>query len=200
MGADRLTDFRRRSKLVFPLICLITLSASVKAQRIDPAKAAMQEMDRREMQLSNLGRNSAPTTDRKRAQAMMEQVSEDFQRILTLHNEIVRTISTNGTLELQHVSDAAGEIKKRSMRLQSSLQLPKPDASTKGETATSSHELELKDRLILLCRSIENFVRNPIIEKPGTVDAEQLQKARNDLQSMVEISDAIKKSVDKPKT
>ena len=97
MGADRLTDFRRLSRLMFPLICLITLSASVKAQQTDPAKAAMQEMDRREMQLSNLGRNSAPTTDRKRAQAMMEQVSEDFQRILTLHNEIVRTITTNGT-------------------------------------------------------------------------------------------------------
>ena len=85
------------------------------------------------------------------------------------------------------------------MRLQSSLKLAKPDATTKRETATSSHELELKDRLTLLCRSIENFVRNPIIEKPGTVDADQLEKARNDLQSMVEISDAIKKEVDKPK-
>jgi hypothetical protein len=199
MEADRLTDFRRRSTLVFSFICLVTLSASVQAQRIDPAKAAMQEMDRREMQLSNLGRDSAPPTDRKRTQAMMEQVNEDFQRILTLHNEIVRAITTNGILESRYVSDAAGEIKKRSLRLQSSLQLAKPEATTKRETAISSHDLEMKDRLTLLCRSIENFVRNPIIENPGTVDAEQLQKARNDLQSMVEISDAIKKEVDKRK-
>ena len=58
---------------------------------------------------------------------------------------------------------------------------------------------ETKDELILLCKQIESFVRNPIIDKPGTVDAQQLEKARQDLQSVVEISDAIKKHVDKQK-
>ena len=44
--------------------------------------------------------------------------------------------------------------------------------------------MQTKDELILLCQQIESFVRNPIIEKPGTVDAQQLGKARRDLQSM----------------
>ena len=59
--------------------------------------------------------------------------------------------------------------------------------------------VEIKDELILLCRQIENFIRNPIIDTPGTVDAEQLRKARRDLQSVVEVSEAIKKRVDKQK-
>jgi hypothetical protein len=158
----------------------------------------MQDQSRREIQLNNLGRPAAPTTDRKRAQAIMEQVGEDFQRILTLHNEIVRTLTTNGRLESQYVSDAAGEIKKRSMRLQSSLRLAKPETNSKPETQ-KDQPTELKERLTLLCRSIEAFVRNPIIENPGTVDAVQLQKARTDLQAMVELSDAIKKDADKQK-
>jgi len=57
--------------------------------------------------------------------------------------------------------------------------------------------LETKDELILLCKQIESFVRNPIIDKPGTVDAQQLGKARRDLQSIVELSDEIKKQVDR---
>ena len=57
----------------------------------------------------------------------------------------------------------------------------------------------MKEELILLCKQIERFVRNPIIETPGTVDAQQLGKARKDLQSIVELSDAIKKQADKRK-
>ena len=55
----------------------------------------------------------------------------------------------------------------------------------------------MKDEVILLCKQIESFVKNPIIEKPGTVDAQALEKARNDLQLIVERSDAIKKQADK---
>src|SRR5262245_63524492 len=119
MEAGRVKDIRSRGVVVFPLICLIAVAASVNAQRTDPAKARMQEMDRRELQLSNLGRNASPANDRKRAQALMDQVGEDFERILTLHNEIVRTLATNRPLNNKFVSDAAGEIKKRSARLQS---------------------------------------------------------------------------------
>jgi len=59
--------------------------------------------------------------------------------------------------------------------------------------------METKDDLILLCKQIEQFARNPIIEKPGTVNAQELGRARQDLQSVVELSDAIKKQIDKRK-
>jgi len=102
----------------------IIFSAPIAGQSAgDPAKAQMQEMDRREMQLSNVGGDKGPSNDPQRTQAMMAQVSEDFQRILTLHNEIVRAIAANRSLRYQFISDATGEIRKRSARLQSSLKL-----------------------------------------------------------------------------
>ena len=193
MEAGRVKDVRRRIMVVFPLVCLIAVAASVNAQT-DPAKAAMQEMDRREMQLNNLGRSTSPANDRKRSQALMDQVSEDFQRILTLHNEIVRGLAADKSFDDQFLSDAAGEIKKRSARLQSTLKLSKPEPSTESQPRTPDPKFTgIKGELTLLCQQIENFVRNPIIEKPGTVDVQQVEKARHDLQSIVEISDAIKK-------
>ncbi len=191
-------NVRPWSMVIISLGCSIVFSAPAAGQTVgDPAKARMQEMDRRELQLSRGAEDNGRPNDPKRSQAMMDQVSEDFQRILTLHNGIVRAIDAKQSFNLQFISEAAGEIRKRSARLQSSLQLPKPEPNE--EPAADPKVMEIKDGLILLCRQIENFVRNPIIETPGTVDAQQLRKARRDLQSVVEISDAIKKRVDKQK-
>jgi len=191
--------FRPWLMLMISMGCLIAFSAAIAAQTVgDPAKAQMQEMDRREMQLNNgIGEKGRPT-DPKRAQAMMDQVSEDFQRILTRHNEIVRAIAANQSLNYQFISDATAEIKKRSTRLQSSLKLPKPETTTaNAKTESTLIGMETKDQMILLCKQIESFVKNPIIENPGTIDAQALEKARNDLQRIVELSDVIKKQADK---
>lgn len=191
--------FQTWGMLTISIGCLIAFAAPTAAQSAgDPAKAQMQEMNRREMQLnSGIGEKGQPN-DPKRAQAMMDQVSEDFQRILTRHNELVRAIAANQSLNYQFISDAMGEIKKRSTRLQSSLKLEKPEpASEDKRTDSALVGMQTKDELILLCKQIESFVKNPIIEKPGTVDAQALEKARNDLQRIVELSDAIKKQADK---
>src|SRR5437868_9902492 len=190
--------FCRWGMLMISIGCLIAFSAPIAAQSGgDPAKAQMQEMDRREAQLNSLGERGRPN-DPKRAQAMMDQVGEDFQRILTRHNELVRAIAANQSLSYQFISDATGEIKKRSVRLQSSLKLQKPETTTQDRgTDSALSGMEMKDEVILLCKQIESFVKNPIIEKPGTVDAQALEKARNDLQLIVELSDVMKKQADK---
>ena len=195
------TNFRPWGMLIISIGCSIAFYMPVAGQSGgDPAKAQMEEMNRRELQLNSLGGDKGHANDPKRSQAMMDQVGEDFQRILFLHNEIVRAIAANRPLTYQFISDATGEIRKRSARLQSSLKLQKPEPSTEPRgTETELNVMAMKDELVLLCKQIESFVRNPIIEKPGTVDSQQLGKARKDLQSIVELSDAIKKQADKQK-
>ena len=186
---------------IVAIVCSIALYTPVAGQSGgDPAKAQMEEMNRRELQLNNLGEYGRQPNDPKRSQAMMDQVSEDFRRILTLHNEIVRTFAANQVLSYQFISDATGEIRKRSARLQSSLKLQKPEPAAENRVPGPGLKVtETKDELILLCKQIESFVRNPIIDKPGTVDAQQLEKARRDLESVVELSSDIKKRADKQK-
>jgi hypothetical protein len=179
--------------------CSIAFSAPVAGQSGgEPANERMDVLDTRGIQLSagSFGRPSPAGA--RRSQAMMDQVNEDFQRILILHNEIVRAIGANQSLSDQFISNATGEIRKRSARLQSSLELQKATPTTANRQAeTDLKAMQTKDELILLCKQIESFVRNPMIEKPGTVDAEQLERARADLQSVIEISDAIRKQFDK---
>src|SRR5437667_743272 len=139
--------FRSWDMMMIAIGCLIVFPAPIAAQSAgDPAKAQMQEMDRREMQLNNtLGEKGRPN-DPKRAQAMMDQVSEDFQRILTRHNELVRALAANQTLSYQFISDATGEIRKRSARLQSSLKLQKPESTTQNRAMETDFKVtEPKD-------------------------------------------------------
>jgi secreted protein with Ig-like and vWFA domain len=187
--------------VVLSIAWSVAFSIPITGQTVgDPAKAQMQEMTRRELQLNRVGADSGQPNDPKRSQAMMDQVSEDFQRILTLHNEIVRAIAADRSLSYEFISDAMGEIRKRSSRLQSSLKLQRPEATAENRVAVPGVEgLETKDELILICKQIEIFIRNPIIETPGTVDAQQLEKARRDLDSVVQLSGYIKKRADKQK-
>ena len=192
------TSFLPCAMLVISIGLVAGWSSPISAQSVgDPAKIQMQDMNRREIQLNNISPKGRPD-DPKRAQALMDQVSEDFQRILTRHNELVRAIAGNRSFDYQFIAEAMGEIRKRSTRLQSSLKLEKPEAvSDNRKTESLLVGMETKDEMILLCKKIESFVNNPIIEKPGTVDAQALEKARTDLQSIVELSDVMKKQADK---
>jgi hypothetical protein len=186
--------------VVVSIGCSIAFSAPTAGQTGDPAKAQMQEMTRRQLQLNGPRGDDRHPNDPKRSQAMMDQVGEDFERILTLHNEIVRALAANKSLSYEFISDATGEIRKRSARLQFSLKLQRPEPAAEDRVLGPDLKVtETKDELILLCRQIESFIKNPIIETPGTVDAQQLEKARRDLESVVELSSDIKKRADKQK-
>jgi hypothetical protein len=179
------------------VVCLATLSNPILGQG-DPAKGRIQEMNQRELQLRDLGKERRKANDPKHAQALTAQVGQDFGRILILHNEIVRAITGKRTLDYEFISDATTEIKKRATRLQSTLELHKPEPPEQSQERTpESTDAQLRDALIVLCKQIKSFVTNPIIETPGTVDVQQLAKARSDLESVVELSGAIRKGAER---
>jgi hypothetical protein len=161
--------------------------------RTNLERARQQEMSNREWQLRN-GIGTKPPTDNRQLKALMAQTEEDFNRILTLHNELARAISSSKSLDYHFVSEAAGEIKKRASRLQTTLALKQdPSTSADGKKPEEFNESQMKDGLIKLCKQIRSFVTNPIIETPNTVDAKQLERARQDLESIVELSGQLKK-------
>ena len=192
--------------LMTALILLIIFAAPVLAQSVPPGgpppidrrantdRIRQQDMSSREWQLRNFGTEPVRPKDERQLKALMAQTEEDFTRILTLHNAIARALTSNKDLNYQFVSEATAEIKKRATRVQSTLalRLAADDAPVKEKS-----DPELKDSLVKLCKEIRSFVTNPIIENPSTIDAEQLTRARRDLESLIQLSGLIKKDADK---
>jgi hypothetical protein len=167
-------------------------------RRVNTDRIRQQDMSQREWQLRNFGNEPGGPADRRRLEALMAQTEEDFNRILTLHNEIARALSSNNALDYRFVSDATTEIKKRATRVQSSLKLA-PEEGYTGEKVDEIGDPQMKDALIKLCKQIRSFVTNPSIENPNTVDAQQLTKARHDLDALIQLSGQIKKDADRIK-
>jgi hypothetical protein len=184
------------------VVLLLGLAAPVFSQQgaapidrtVNAERARQQEMSSREWQLRNFGKQPGAPEDRRRVEALMAQTAEDFDRILTRHNEIARAISSNKPLDYDFVTDATGEIRKRAGRLQSTLALrEEPTQDPVTEKPQPLNNQLIKDELIKLCKQIRSFVTNPVIENPNTIDAEQLKRARKDLELVVQLSEQIKK-------
>jgi len=165
---------------------------------VNTERARQQEMSSREYQLRNFGSQPNRPLDRRQVEALMAQTAEDFDRILTLHNEIARVLASNKDLDYHFVSDVTAEIKKRASRVQSSLALRLlPDEAADLGKSPLVKEQPVKDELIKLCNEIRSFVTNPSIANPNTVNAEQMTKARKDLETVIQLSGRIKKDADK---
>jgi len=163
--------------------------------KVNAERMRQQEMSRREYDLRNFGNESSAPKDKRQVEALMAQTEEDFNRILSLHNEIARALTSKDDLNYQFVSDATAEINKRASRVQHSLVLGLSDEEAR-EIEKSKDE-PIKDSLIKLCNQIRSFVTNPSIENPNTINVEQMKKARRDLESLIQLSANIKKDADK---
>jgi len=168
------------------------------ADRTNQERARQQNISNREWQLRNFGNEPKNTSDQKKVQALGEQIEQDFNRILILHNEFAKAISAQQQLDYQFIAAASNEIRKRASRLQTNLALSEPESQPeKSKTAVTLSPDQLRSELITLCTEIKNFVTNPVIETPGTINLEQLTKARKDLADIIVISDSIKKAAEK---
>ena len=189
------------------ILLLLSAAAPALAQRsasgpppIDKssnqARKRQQDTATREWQLRNYG-NPALTKDRRRLEALMAQTEEDFNRILSLHNEIARALAATKPLDYQFVSEATGEIRKRAHSIQSNLVLTLPPEEIKNvEIPGVTNESEMKDGLFKLCKQIRSFVTNPVIEQPNLIDAEKLASAKRDLENVIQLSTLLKKDAD----
>lgn len=201
MSYERATQLFGKLLLVLFFLTVTALPFSAQQQpgppvdRTNPERARQQEMSTREWQLRNIGK-VPPQTRNERLQALMLQTEEDFNRILTLHNQLARAATSDKPLDFNFVSSAAGEIKKRATRLQSTLVLGDSDHN-ETEAIPEFRESQMKEAVVLLCKQIKSFVTNPVIETPGTVNAEQLKMARKDLDSLIKLSSHLKKDSEK---
>ena len=195
-----------RSLFAIPL--LILFAAPVLAQKVPTGgppidqrnmeRIRQQETSSREWQLRNFGYEKNAPKDRRQLEALMAQTEEDFNRILTIHNEFARLLAASKPIEYTFISDATTEIKKRASRLQSTLAMHQlPTETPVVEKSDELNDSQMKDALVRMCKQIRSFVTNPVIANPNTVDAQQLTNARRDLESLIQLSGHLKKEASK---
>ena len=192
-----------RARAIIGVAFLLSVAAPIFAQRPGPpvdrtnqARARQQDMSKREWQLRNFG-NPEVTKDRRRLEALMAQIEEDFDRMLSLHNEIVRALGETKPLDYNFVSKTTAEIRKRAHSIQTNINLtPAAEEIKPIELPATTNESEMKDGLVKLCKQIRSFVTNPVIEHPNLIDVEKAAAAKRDLESVIQLSAHLKRDAD----
>jgi hypothetical protein len=202
-----MSNARKYSLVAIPLLLLAAIPTFAQRSPGGPAptidktnavRARQQAESRREYQLRNFGRDPSGAKDSRQLKVLMEQTEEDFNRILTRHNEFARVLASTTPFDFHFITEATAEINKRAGRLQSTLGLePLPTDPPVAEKAEAIDDAHMKDALVRMCKQIRSFVTNPVIENPTTVDANHLNNARRDLESLVQLSGHIKKEAAK---
>lgn len=167
-------------------------------RRINTDRVRQQDMSRREWQLRNFGTDPGAPKDERQLKVLMAQMEEDFNRILTVHNEIARALKSDKALDYKFVSEATSEINKRASRVQSNLRLSLSTEDAAGaEKPKVFADTEIKDALITLCIQIRSFVTNPVIDNPNLIDVKEASRARRDLGSLIQLSAEIRRDAEK---
>ena len=141
----------------------------------------------------NRMKNDAKAVNERRRN-LFPQINEDFQRIQVIHNEIVRMLQPDKSLNYDRLADLTDDMKKRSVRLRENLALPEPEKTK--EQATHSEAIDdsqLKKTIGDLHDLIVSFVANPIFKNLGVVDAKVIYAARENLEEIINTSGEIKR-------
>jgi hypothetical protein len=183
------------------IACLSALPAPCRAQhRTTPAdsmRRAEQDMISREWNLTHII-DEADKKFKKEVISLFPQVQEDFRRLQIVNNEMMQTVFVAKSLDYMLISTSTEEIKRRALRLRQNLTLPR---ISRNEENHKFHEAsgyeQLKASLLLLDHSIMSFVTNPLFKLPNVIDPKLAETATVDLESIIKLSDAVRKDAGK---
>ena len=185
----------RSAVFVCALLTVVSCAVVGRSQTRYPGPTARENnrsMDEYDRTLNRMKNDARAAGERRRS--LFPQINEDFQRIQVIHNEIVRMLQPDKSLNYDRLAELTGDMKKRSLRLRENLALPEPEKNEEPSTHSEAiDETHIKTTIADLHDLIVSFVANPIFKNLGVVDAKVVDTATENLNSIIDLSDEIKR-------
>lgn len=166
-----------------------------------PASVRLPSIRERQLIMLEMEREAArpkTTVDNRLA---LNQIAEDFQRIQSVNNRLLSTTIPAPALDHGSIMKSLGDIRTSANRLKTNLALGAlPDKETKSKRRNAKDADAVKANLLSLDKYITSFVDNQIFKNPDVVNVEQARKARQDLETIIELAEFISKDVERLKT
>ena len=176
-------------------VALLGFSADAFAQQRDRQRerdADELDIQQRSFNLRMLHIMAKQRRPRHDPQLALAQVQEDFTHIQLINKKLGLSALGSGSLDLKYVTKAASEINKRAERLKENLALPEPADATQPFKYTVENATQLKAPIVDLARLILDFTDNPYFKEAAVLETHQANKARQDLESIIVISERVR--------
>ena len=160
-----------------------------------PPPASIRE---RQFKMLEMEREAAKPRTAEEETLALAQIAEDFKRIQVINNKMMSTTMPAVAPDYASIADTTAEIRKRASRLRDNLRLPQgpPEKVKPPEYKQAFDVARMKAALLSLDGSIMSFIKNPIFNNTGVVQVEAAERARRDLNTIIEFSLLIKKDAE----
>ena len=195
------SKFLKNSNVVFLLFAFLCILISTNVTRSQTrgtnlpgpgVREGNRSMDDYDRAINRMKNDAKAANERRRN--LFPQINEDFQRLQVIHNEIVRMLQPEKVLNYDRLAELTDDMKKRGSRLRENLALPESEKTeTPPDHPEPIDETHIKDRVFALHDVIAGFVANPIFKNLGVVDAKEIYSASGQLDSIINLSDEIKR-------
>jgi len=140
--------------------------------------------------------------DQKRVDEAIANMKQDFTRIQVLRNDIARDLIAHKPLDYSLINQQTTEIRKRALRLNDYMMARASETKEPDSTAGLKSE-EMIGALVKLCKLIDSFTENPALKNASTIDAKEVEKAKEnkakadvDLLAIIKLSESLQKTTD----
>jgi len=186
---------KRSTVLCCVLLTVFAVAIVTRSQARYPGPEARENnrsMDEYDRTLNRMKNDAKAASERRRS--LFPQINEDFQQLQVIHNEIVRMLQPDKSINYDRLADLTGDMKKRSARLRENLSLPEPD-KTHAEPAhpETIDEAHIKKTIADLHDVVVSFVANPIFRNIAVVEPKTIDAATKDLNNLMDLSDELKR-------
>ncbi|HBB86727.1 MAG TPA: hypothetical protein DC047_03820 [Blastocatellia bacterium] len=174
----------------------VSLFAAATAAQAQFAPGEIRQVERENSSRENSIESRTHKRNRDPNEVMAE-VNDDLRQLNQLNDVLAMHTATAGPLDYDSLLSNATEIKKRSLRLRTDLALPKGDSKEKLPDFKDAEQGELQPALSTLHTLLESLLHNPIFSDAGEVDMQLAAKARRDLDTIVVLSEKVRKNAEK---
>ncbi|HJU56546.1 MAG TPA: hypothetical protein VJ715_18315 [Pyrinomonadaceae bacterium] len=169
---------------------------STQAMR-DARRNELESRQRALRSLENLNKKGQKARATQAQQLAFQQFKEDFQTLQEANFNLLDALATGPVPDYGQVKKQAGEIKKRASSIKTSLVLPESEKDDKtGKREAAANNEALKAEVIALDAAVQSFVTSPIFQELGVLDANNSVKARGDLETIIRLSEQIRRSAE----
>jgi hypothetical protein len=144
----------------------------------------------------------AEAENEKRIETAIATMRQDFTRIQVLRNDIARDLIAHKPLDYRLINEQMAEINKRALRLNDYMMARAPETKEPDSTPDLKSQ-EMIGALVKLCKLIDSFTENPSLKNASTIDAKEVEKAKEnkakadgDLLAIIKLSQSLQKSSD----
>ena len=129
-----------------------------------------------------------------------KKIKDDFRELQSLNNKMMADAWLQEALDYSSIADMVSKIRGKANDLKDSLSLPEsehPQTETDLKTPEVTTVRQFREKLLLLDKTIMNFVSNPVFQAANTVDVNLAKKASSDLERVISLTFNLKQTAQK---